>query len=145
MMNEIGIDLFNCLVATTPQLSCTIKLAVAWPVYPNDDINMHNRSHPLLRPNVLAMPPLTLSLLIICAQIQRHAAPSPGAIALLTACERSRRGKRVLGLEPPAFEPPFDSVYMLASIVVVRDGSWDVGRLGGALGGGEVGDEEEEE
>ena len=33
------------------------------------------------------------------------------------------------------FEPPFDSVYMLASIVE-RDGACEVGRLGGALGGG---------
>ncbi len=32
-------------------------------------------------------------------------------------------------------EPPFESVYMLASIVG-RDGTWDAGRLGGALGGG---------
>lgn len=33
------------------------------------------------------------------------------------------------------FDPPFDSVYMLASIVV-REGACEVGRLGAALGGG---------
>ena len=33
------------------------------------------------------------------------------------------------------FEPPFDNVYMLASIID-REGAWEAGRLGGALGGG---------
>lgn len=33
------------------------------------------------------------------------------------------------------FDPPFDNVYMLASIVD-RDGACVAGRLGGALGGG---------
>src|SRR5690242_923989 len=85
----------------------------AWPrtksVYPNNEINMHNhlvllllRRRLLLQSKVLHAPLLAPTLLFIRAQIQRHTAPPPSAIALRAPYERSRRRERVLRLEPPA-------------------------------------------